>query len=188
MLTYIKQDDNLIPISRQTFTPLTTPQKQPTKITSLLFSWSSSELLLSTSAGKIQILDYPSFTPIHAFQAHTSPCPTLDLSPTGSFLAVGGEDAIISLWDTKEFICQRTFAAMDGPVRSVSFSFDGHYLVGGSEEGLGLDVAHVESGEYMYRVATNRAAPLVSWHPSRYVLAYVEEGRGLGVLGASWQS
>lgn len=112
----------------------------------------------------------------------------MDLSPSGSFLAVGGEDAIISLWDTTEFICQRTFAQMEGSARSVSFSFDGHYIVGGSDNGPNLDIAHVENGEYQHKVITNRSVPLVSWHPSKYVLAYAEEGRGLSILGASWIS
>lgn len=178
----------MLAISRATFTEISPPQKPAEKLLQVVFSWSGQELILSTGDGQVKILDYPSFSTLHTVHAHTAPCPGLDISPAGTSIAVGGEDAIISLWDTTEFICQRTFAQMEGPVKSLSFSFDGHYLVGGSDDGLNLDIAHVDSGEYQHKVITNRPAPLVSWHPSRYVLAYVEEGRGLNILGASWVS
>jgi THO complex subunit 3 len=73
---------------------------------------------------------------------------------------------------------------MIGPVRSVSFSFDGSYVVGGSDEGTGLEIAHVETGEYVYHVETAWPAPCVQWHPSRYVLAYSGDVAGLKIIGA----
>jgi THO complex subunit 3 len=71
---------------------------------------------------------------------------------------------------------------MVGPVRSISFSFDGSYIVGGSEEGSGLEIAHVEAGEYVYSAKTSSPCPAVAWHPSRYHLAYIEHS-GLKIVG-----
>ncbi len=96
---------------------------------------------------------------------------------------MGGSDALVTLWDTQNFVCQRSLSAMTGPVRSISFSFDGSYVVGGSDEGTGLDIAHVETGEYVYRVETPWPAPCVQWHPNRYVLAYSGDPAGLKIIG-----
>jgi WD40 repeat protein len=84
--------------------------------------------------------------------------------------------------DTKYWICQRTLIDMVGPVRSISFSFDGSYIVGGSDEGSGLEIAHVETGEYVQSVKTSGPSPVVAWHPSRYHLAYTDIG-GLKIIG-----
>ena len=84
--------------------------------------------------------------------------------------------------DTKYWICQRTLIDMVGPVRSISFSFDGSYIVGGSDEGSGLEIAHVETGEYVHSVKTSSPCPVVAWHPSRYHLAYMDLG-GLKIIG-----
>lgn len=86
------------------------------------------------------------------------------------------------LRDTKYWICQRTLTDMVGPVRSISFSFDGSYIVGGSEEGSGLEIAHVETGEYVYSAKNASPLPAVAWHPSRYHLAYIDL-RGLEIVG-----
>lgn len=74
---------------------------------------------------------------------------------------------------------------MQGGVKAVSFSWDGSYVVGGSDEGVGLDIAHVETGEYVGTVATGQPAPCVAWHPSRYWLAYSGDPTGLKIVGAA---
>lgn len=71
---------------------------------------------------------------------------------------------------------------MVGPVRSISFSFDGSYIVGGSDEGTGLEIAHVETGENVYTVKTSSSSPVVAWHPSKYLLAYTDLG-SLRIIG-----
>jgi len=147
------------------------------------FSYPGTELLLTTGDGTVKILDYPSMTSLHTIAAHTSSCYAIDLAPTGRYLAVGGSDALLTLWDTRDFVCQRSLDRMTGSVKSVGFSFDGNYVVGGADEGSGLDIAHVETGEYVYRVETGGPAPVVQWHPSRYVLAYGDLG-GLKIVGA----
>ncbi len=104
------------------------------------------------------------------------------MQPSARYLATGGSDSIIALWDTKYWICQRTLIDMVGPVRSMSFTFDGSYIVGGSDEGPGLEIAHVETGEYVQSVKTMAPCPIVSWHPSKYHLAYSDIG-GLKIIG-----
>lgn len=75
---------------------------------------------------------------------------------------------------------------MVGPARSISFSFDGSYIVGGSDEGNAFEIAHTETGEYVHKVKTMSASPVVEWHPSRYVLAYADGG-GLKIIGVDAQ-
>jgi len=74
---------------------------------------------------------------------------------------------------------------MVGSVRSVGFSWDGAYVVGGSDEGNGLEIAHVETGEYVCRVETSAPALCVAWHPGRYWLAYSGDAMGLKIVGAA---
>lgn len=110
------------------------------------------------------------------------------MSPTGDHLAVGASDALITLWDTTDFICVRSLAAMTGPVKSLSFSFDGSYIVGGSDEGNALEIASVESGDYIYKHETGSPSsaghPCVAWAPKSYMLAYSGEGpQALRIVG-----
>lgn len=98
---------------------------------------------------------------------------------------MGGSDALISLWDTAEWVCKRTLAGMQGGVKCLAFSWDGSFVVGGSDEGNGLEIAHVESGEYVFSLQTAAPAPCVAWHPSRYLLAYSGDPMGLKIVGAA---
>ena len=119
-------------------------------------------------------------------RGHTSSCYTLSISPKGTHIAVGGSDAITTLWDTTHFSTVHALGSSMGPVRTVSFSFDGVYVVAGADESPGLDIAHVESGEYVHHVetaATLGAIPVVQWHPSRYAIAYAGESGGMRILG-----
>ena len=89
------------------------------------------------------------------------------------------------LWDTSEWVCRRALDQPVGAVRQVSFSWDGSYVVAGAEEGTGLDIAHVESGEYVHSVTTSAPALCVAWHPSRYWIAYSGDAGGLKIVGAA---
>jgi len=128
-------------------------------------------------------MHYP-FEPYNEFvlNGHTSSCLSVELQPTGRHLATGGSDSIIALWDTAEWICQRTLIDMVGPVRSISFSFDGSYILGGSDEGTGLEIAHVETGDHVHSVKTLGACPVVAWHPFRNILAYTDHN-SLKIIG-----
>ena len=70
-------------------------------------------------------------------------------------------------------------------MRALSFSWDGAYVVGASDEGTGLEIAHVETGEYVHSLVTTALAPCVAWHPSRYWLAYSGDSMGLKIVGAA---
>ena len=141
-------------------------------------------------------------TTLHTLHAHTSSCTSIALSPTAKHLAIGSSDSLISIWDTKDWICQKTFAGMSissnadsdtyggvasivsGGIKTVSFSFDGAYIIGGSEEGGGVEIGHVDSADYVYRVDAPSCNGIVAWHPSRYWIAWAGEG-GLRIVGAA---
>ena len=158
---------------------------QPVQTNQTTFSHSGRELLLTTGLGSVKMLAFPGLAPLHTLNAHTSACFTLELCPRGKYLAVGGSDALISLWDTADWFPRHGLANMTGPVRSVSFTFDGAYVCGGSDEGAGVDVAHVDTGEYVHTVPTTHPAPCVAWHPARYWLAYSGDPMGLKIVGAA---
>ena len=109
-------------------------------------------------------------------EGHTSSCLSVELSPVARYLATGGSDSIIALWDTTDWLCQRTLTDMSGPVRSLSFTWDGMYLVGGSDEGTGVEVYYVETGERVHTFKTASPCPVVAWHPTRYFLAFADMG------------
>lgn len=153
----------------------------------ITFCYSGTKVFVTTSEGKIRILSYPSFKPALSVQhgeeeqefmlnGHTSSCLTAEMQPTARYLATGGSDSIIALWDTNDWLCQRTLTRMTGPVRSISFTFDGSYIVGGSDEGNGLEVSHVETGEHVHTFKTAGSCPVVAWAPTRYCLAYSDLG------------
>ena len=181
-----RKDDTLIPVSTLPTPTALDPSPQPLQTNQCAFSHASSPttLLVTTGDGSVKLLDYPSLALIHTLHAHTSACFCLSLSPTGRYLAIGGSDALISLWDTMEWVCRRTLSGMVGAVKGVGFSWDGSYVVGGSDEGNGLEIAHVETGEYVHTVPTTTPAPCVAWHPSRYWLAYSGDPMGLKIVGA----
>lgn len=58
-------------------------------------------------------------------------------------------------------------------------------MVGGSDEGSGVEVVHVESGDVVGRVETGGGAGVVSWHPAKYWIAWAGEAGGLRILGAA---
>ncbi len=172
-------------------TPIASYQ-QPVQTNQITFCHSGKKIFLTTGEGRVIILSYPEFEPIFfspsepstpfTLNGHTSSCLSVEMQPTARFLATGGSDSIIALWDTTDWICQRTLIDMTGPVRSISFSFDGSYIVGGSDEGSGLEIAHVETGDYVHTVKTSGPCPVVAWHPNRYWLAYTDLG-SLRIVG-----
>lgn len=151
----------------------------------MAFSYSGKELLLTTGDGNVKILDYPSLDPLYTLPAHTSSCYSIEVATPATYVAVGGTDALITLWDTTDWTCKRTFDRYQGYLRTLSFSCDGSYLVGGTDEGNGIDIAHVETGEWVHRVETTTTVPVVQWSPKDYSLAYApgEGSGGLKVIG-----
>ncbi|EPQ66433.1 Bgt-4986 [Blumeria graminis f. sp. tritici] len=185
--------DNIFILSPTNASIISTHQQQ-VQTNQITFCYSGKKIFLTTGEGRVKILSYPAFEPVFhlsydpstpfTLNGHTSSCLTVELQPSARYLATGGSDAIIALWDTTDWICQRTIADMIGPVRSISFSFDGSYIVGGSDEGVGLEVIHTETGDQIHTIKTPGGQPctIVSWHPNRYWLAYSDLG-GLKILG-----
>lgn len=166
-------------------TPISSHQ-QTVQTNQIAFCHSGTKVFLTTGEGRVKILSYPEFQPVFqsiinpksafTLNGHTSSCLSVELQPTARYLATGGSDSIVALWDTTDWICQRTLIDMTGPARNIGFSFDGNFLVAGSDEGNGLEIAHVESGEYVHSLKASGPCLLVAWHPSRYCLAYSESG------------
>ncbi|KAG5912950.1 hypothetical protein E4U42_001679, partial [Claviceps africana] len=183
------KSDTIFVLSPRQPTPLATHQ-QDMQINQITFCYSGNKIFLTTSDGRIRILSYPDFEPVlttpgeaedeqgreFMLNGHTSSCLTAEVQPTARYLATGGSDSIIALWDTTDWICQRTLTKMTGAVRSISFTFDGSYIVGGSDEGSGLEVSHVETGEHVHTFKTAGSCPVVAWAPTRYCLAYSDLG------------
>ncbi|KAG6037505.1 hypothetical protein E4U41_005050 [Claviceps citrina] len=186
------KSDTIFVLSPRQSTPLATNQ-QDMQINQIAFCHSGTKVFLTTSEGRIRMLSYPGFEPVltmpggggaageekpreFMLNGHTSSCLTVEVQPTARYLASGGSDSIIALWDTTDWICQRTLTKMTGAVRSLSFTFDGSYIVGGSDEGNGLEVSHVETGEHVHTFKTAGSCPVVAWAPTRYCLAYSDLG------------
>ena len=210
LTSMVSQDDTLVPLSLATGTPTPLPhlpQQIQTNQTTFSYSTPPKHLFLTAGDGTVKICRWPpksadtsesssaSLETIHTLQAHTSATSTLALSSPSTYLAIGGSDALISLWDTKDWVCRRTLSSATGAIRSLSFSFDGSYIVGASdveERGMGggkggLEIYHTETGELLHTVPTQGQVTDVSWHPSRYWLAYCGEplqGSGLRIVGA----
>ncbi|KAI9171969.1 hypothetical protein HJFPF1_01460 [Paramyrothecium foliicola] len=180
------KSDNIFVLSPNQPTPIASHQ-QSVQTNQISFCWSGQKIFVTTADGSIRILSYPDFQPVlnstyggetkeFTLDGHTSSCLTAELQPSGRYLATGGSDSIIALWDTTDWICQRTITRMVGPVRSISFTFDGSFVVGGSDEGNGLEVSHVETGEHVHTFKTAGSCPVVAWAPTRYCLAYSDLG------------
>uniref|UniRef100_A0A0W0FQB2 Uncharacterized protein n=1 Tax=Moniliophthora roreri TaxID=221103 RepID=A0A0W0FQB2_MONRR len=130
----------------------------------------------------IRILDYPSMAQQESPPAHVSGCTAFALDPRGRYLATGGNDSIVNLFDVNEWIVAKTVTSCDHSVSALSFSFDGEYLAIGSQ-GSYIDICATETCAPLHRVPAFGPAPTVSWHPSKYIIAYcgaskMREGAG----------
>ncbi len=181
------QDDVLVPITASPSPEAGPFHQQSLQTNQVTFNHTAppTHLLITRGDGSVAIALYPSLQTIHTLHAHTSSCLSIALSPSARYVAIGGSDALISLYDTTDWVCKRTLTSTIGAVKSVGFSFDGSFVVGGSDEGAVLEVAHVESGEYVGKIETGGGAGVVAWHPGRYWIAYAGEGGGLKILGAA---
>ncbi|KAK0201869.1 WD40-repeat-containing domain protein [Desarmillaria ectypa] len=146
-------------------------------------------VLTHHSEHTLRVLDYPSLTVRETPAAHVGGCEAAALDPRGRYLASGGFDSIVNLFDLTEWICARTITACEHQISSLSFSHDGEYLAIGST-GVYVDICATETSMPLHRVPALAPAPTVTWHPSRYVIAYcgqtkVREGGPLPVAVVS---
>lgn len=181
------KDDMLYVLSPSESTPISSHQ-QDHQTNHVTFDWGGERIFATTASGGCRILGFPSLEPAYLYEykdaakaefilnGHTSSCIAAELHPFNKYLATGGTDSLISIWDTTEWNCQRTITKMVGPVRSLSFSFDGNYIVGGTDEGNGLEIHYIETGEHLCTFKTASSSHIVAWAPNRYALAYCDLG------------
>ncbi|KAI0796976.1 WD40-repeat-containing domain protein [Abortiporus biennis] len=119
----------------------------------------------------IRVLSFPRLSVIHSTPAHVGGCMAAALDPRGRYLASGGNDSIVNMFDLSDWICARTITACDNAITSLSFSYDGEYLAI-ANQGTYIDICATETGLPLHRVPAMGSSPTVTWHPSRYVIAY----------------
>ncbi|PNS19907.1 hypothetical protein CAC42_7874 [Sphaceloma murrayae] len=192
-----RRDDVVVPIDvRMATVPGGPPEAlepregkklQTAQTNQVAFSNSGREVFVTTGDGLIKVLDWPSMRPLHTLNAHTSAANCVAHSPNGSYLATGGSDSLIALWDTYDWVCKHTLANSTSAIHHVSFSFDGTYIASGcgpEKDGQpGLEIAHVETGDYVYTIETTHAPTTVAWHPLRYWLAFAGDPGGIKTVG-----
>ncbi|KAK9453476.1 WD40-repeat-containing domain protein [Dipodascopsis uninucleata] len=171
-------------------------QKEPyvdieSDVSRAIFSFSGDILFIALKSGSVRVVSFDSGSGsagsiLMSFAAHMAPITCMELDPKGRYLALGSNDSLVSLWDLQEWVCVRTLGKAGHSIRSLSFSFDGSYLAISADKDEPVQIAHVESGEYLGTV--NRPSPftvpMVSWHPTKYLLAYGGDNAGLKVLGS----
>jgi len=146
-------------------------------------------VLTHQSEASIRIMEYPSLTLVHSTPAHVGGCVAAALDPRGRYLASGGHDSIVNMFDLSEWICTRTITACDNAINALSFSHDGEFLAI-ANAGSYIDICATETGIPLHRVPALGPSPTVTWHPSKYVIAYcgqtkIREG---GPPPAAWIS
>lgn len=125
----------------------------------------------------IRAIEYPSLTLHKTSPAHVGGVTALALDPRGRYLASGGVDSIVNLFDLEDWISAKTITSAEHSINSLSFSYDGEYLAV-STTGPYVDICATETGLPLHRVPAPAAAPVVAWHPSRYVVAYCGQAGG----------
>ncbi|KAI0041311.1 WD40 repeat-like protein [Auriscalpium vulgare] len=128
-------------------------------------------ILTHHSEHTIRVLAYPSLAVRESPAAHVGGCVAAALDPRGRYLASGGHDSIVNMFDTDEWICARTITSCEHSITDLSFSHDGEFLAIAST-GPYIDICATETGAPMHRVPALAPSPTVTWHPSKYVIAY----------------
>ncbi|KXN92347.1 THO complex subunit 3 [Leucoagaricus sp. SymC.cos] len=119
----------------------------------------------------LRVLDYPSLEVRDSPAAHVGGCMALALDPRGRYLASGGLDSIVNLFDMRDWIVARTITACEHSINDLSFSHDGEFLAIAST-GSYIDICAVETAAPLHRIPALTPSPTVSWHPSKYAVAY----------------
>ena len=107
-----------------------------------------------------------------SIRGHTASCYCIDFDRSGKYLAVGGADALVSLWSLPEMVCVRTFSRLEFMIRTVSFSHDSAFIASASSQDNFIDITEVGTGKQVHSIPCSEAMNSLSWHPSRYLLAY----------------
>ncbi|KAI0309405.1 WD40-repeat-containing domain protein [Amylostereum chailletii] len=144
----------------------------PMMASTAMFNFAGDGVILThNSEHTIRITDYPSLTLRENPAAHVGGCVAAALDPRGRYLASGGHDSIVNMFDTTEWICARTITSCEHSITALSFSHDGEFLAI-SSTGNYIDICGTETGAPLHRVPALAPSPTVTWHPSKYVIAY----------------
>ncbi|PPQ79523.1 hypothetical protein CVT25_003405 [Psilocybe cyanescens] len=149
-----------------------TSNLEPQSATAVVFSPTGEAVVLAhQQEHTLCIMDYPSLGVLDKPPAHVGGCIAMALDPRGRYLASGGLDSIIDLFDLDEWICARTITVCENSIYGLSFSHDGEYLAI-ANAGTYIDICATETGAPLHRVPALAPSPTVSWHPSKYAIAY----------------
>ncbi|KAK9471548.1 WD40-repeat-containing domain protein [Dipodascopsis tothii] len=161
--------------------------ESPATITRAMWSNSGEVLVLTLTTGYIDVLDWPSLSPVCLLQAHRAAILCAEFDPRGRYLAVGSNDSLVSLWDIQEWICVRTYSRVSQPPCAISWSFDGAFLALCYERDDPVDILHIETGDFVAQAPRQFPyhATDVKWHPLKYWLAYAGDPNGLKILGST---
>ncbi|KAI0057557.1 WD40 repeat-like protein [Artomyces pyxidatus] len=149
----------------------TVDRKEATASTGMFNHVGDGVILTHNSEHTIRILDYPSLAMRESPAAHVGGCVAAALDPRGRYLASGGHDSIVNMFDMADWICARTITSCEHSITDLSFSHDGEYLAI-SSTGPYIDICATETGVPLHRVPALAPSPTVSWHPSKYAIAY----------------
>ncbi|KAJ6616282.1 WD40-repeat-containing domain protein [Mycena sp. CBHHK59/15] len=170
-------------------------QKDPVICSTAVWNHAGDGIVLTHhSEHALRTIDYPSLVLRESTAAHVGGCVAVALDPRGRYLASGGHDSIVNMFDLAEWICVRTLTACEcvsrsftpahadarctcrNSINALSFSHDGEYLAIASA-GTCIDICATETGVPLYRVPALAPSPTVSWHPSKYAIAYCGQTR-----------
>ncbi|KAF9006645.1 WD40-repeat-containing domain protein [Cyathus striatus] len=108
----------------------------------------------------VRVMDYPGLNIRVSPAAHVGGVSLLRWTP-----------AEVNLFDVDEWICTRTITSCEHSISDLSFSHDGEYLAI-ANAGSYIDICATETGVPLHRVPALGPSPTVTWHPSKYVIAY----------------
>ncbi|KAJ3505953.1 hypothetical protein NMY22_g17404 [Coprinellus aureogranulatus] len=152
--------------------------REPVRDVANSTAWKPGQVLTALhTESSIRAIEYPSLALHKTSPAHVGGVTALALDPRGRYLASGGIDSIVNLFDLEDWISAKTITSCEHSINSLSFSHDGEYLAV-STTGPYVDICATETGLSMHRVPAPAPAPVVAWHPSRYVVAYCGQTTG----------
>lgn len=102
------------------------------RVNTLAFSNDGEVLAVGTSAGNVELWDFPERELLHTLVGHEKLVSSVALSPDGALVASGSHDATVLIWRAADGALLARFHGLPGLVRSVAFSPNGRYLAVGA--------------------------------------------------------
>lgn len=82
---------------------------------------------------------------------------------------------MLEIHSIPDIICERVFHnKSDSSFKRVSISCDGKYLAASSDSNC-IDIFNAEKGGSAWKIKCSTSQETLSWHPSKMVLAYIDE-------------